>query len=86
MAQPSTVTSEYEAAENSGTRLLNDVGFFLTKTKDDDGPSKSLFNDETGLSSNSSETDPVSSRPYRLDQYPRTGFSFGPFHRKMICL
>ncbi|GBN20256.1 hypothetical protein AVEN_174910-1 [Araneus ventricosus] len=29
-----------------GTRRMNDVGFFLPKTKDDDVPSKSLFNDE----------------------------------------
>ncbi|GBO18683.1 hypothetical protein AVEN_147811-1 [Araneus ventricosus] len=31
-----------------GRRRINQttLGFFLTKTKDDDGPSKSLFNDE----------------------------------------
>ncbi|GBL97790.1 hypothetical protein AVEN_231952-1 [Araneus ventricosus] len=46
MALPLPVTSEYQAAENSkrrqrGTRRMNDVGFFLTKTKDDDVPSLS---------------------------------------------
>ncbi|GBM04563.1 hypothetical protein AVEN_93964-1 [Araneus ventricosus] len=29
-----------------GTRSMNDVGFSLTMTRDDDVPSKSLFNDD----------------------------------------
>ncbi|GBM74929.1 hypothetical protein AVEN_173347-1 [Araneus ventricosus] len=35
-----------DEAERRGTRCQNDVGFSLTKTKDDDVPSKSLFNDD----------------------------------------
>ncbi|GBM85086.1 hypothetical protein AVEN_248817-1 [Araneus ventricosus] len=51
MALPSRVTSENQAAENrkrrrGGWRRVNDVSLSLTKTKDDDVPSKSLFNDD----------------------------------------
>ncbi|GBO38661.1 hypothetical protein AVEN_150149-1 [Araneus ventricosus] len=39
-----------------------------------------------GLASNSSETDPISSRPYRLEQHPRTGFRFGAMRSNIFSV